>query len=371
MFFLVFLKNFNNLNFFVSWGLVKVLRCKNCLMPGNYPGVTLNSEGICSFCTKPSGLVPDEQRRRKLEFDTYVETIRGTKKYDCLLLLSGGKDSTYLLYVLKEKYKLNVLALSVDTGLLSPFARENIESAVRHFNVDHIWVVPENDFYRRFYQHMLSLHHEKSCCDTVCYNCQSLMHCIGLNEASRQEIPFVVLAAGPDQENAHLRYELSREQLATNWTPSFLYQPPFTAQDRTHFWNPTKDTYIPRFFLPFHFLEYPGQKKIIEMLAGMNLGRKKGFSPFVSNCALVWLMMREDLTKRHFNPYIRIVSKTIRQGNANRSVWYVLTTLGSWYFKSGFVKRKEIQRAKAYLKQNQPLTQSTGHQEQMVTPPTV
>jgi tRNA(Ile)-lysidine synthase TilS/MesJ len=46
-------------------------------------------------------------------------------QYDCLVPLSGGKDSTYVLYLCARVYGLKVLAMNFDNGFQSPLAREN------------------------------------------------------------------------------------------------------------------------------------------------------------------------------------------------------------------------------------------------------
>ena len=132
------------------------------------------------------------------------KTFERTKKknkgqYDGLLCYSGGKDSTYLLYILKEKYGLNILAVTIDTGLTRSIAKLNIKKCIDHFNVDHITITPENNFYKRLYRNFIQHSNEKTYCENICGLCQKVMHSIGLNIAVEKKIPFVALAYSPDQ----------------------------------------------------------------------------------------------------------------------------------------------------------------------------
>ena len=321
-------------------------------MPENYHDITFDVNGVCNFCIAERSLdTSNEKLRRKKEFEKYIETIRGRSDYDCLLLYSGGKDSTYLLHLLLEKYGLKVLTVTIDTGLHSPSAKENTSAAVQHFHVDHLTIAPENNFYKRLYSYLLTHSSNQTYCYSVCSFCQIVMQSIGLNLAAEKKIPFIAIGYSPDQEVRSNRYEVSHDMLTKSWLPPFLAQDPFTQDDNKYFWDPKKNTLIPRFFLPYHFLEYPGSNRILTMLSEMGLGERKTFHPFKSNCALFWLLMYLDLNKTNNNPYFEFVSKQIRQGIeiGNRDRWLLLMTIGTLLFKTGVVKTKEIMRARKYL----------------------
>ncbi|MDQ1351194.1 MAG: tyrocidine synthetase, partial [Acidobacteriota bacterium] len=116
--------------------------CKTCLIPANYPGgIKFDEQGICEICRefetyKDKALgyfktIPD--------FHQVVARAQKTKKskYDCLLLYSGGKDSSYTLHRLVDM-GLKVLAFTFDNGYISAKAFENIDRTVKLLNVDHI-----------------------------------------------------------------------------------------------------------------------------------------------------------------------------------------------------------------------------------------
>ena len=59
--------------------------------------------------------------------------------YDVLVPFSGGKDSTYALYLCKKKFGLRCLAVTFDNGFLSDLARENIKNTIARLGVDHVF----------------------------------------------------------------------------------------------------------------------------------------------------------------------------------------------------------------------------------------
>lgn len=126
---------------------LEIKRCSKCILPETYPGIRFNKEGICNFCLsfeKSWGRWINSERFR-LNSKKKIEKIfsfskRKKREYDCLIPLSGGKDSLYVLYLCKKLYRLNILSITGDNGFLSPMAKENIELAIRKLKVDHVFL---------------------------------------------------------------------------------------------------------------------------------------------------------------------------------------------------------------------------------------
>ncbi len=115
--------------------------CKKCVMDTSYPGIFFDENGICNHCKEY-----DERAKRGLHYDKpgqekLSEIIKEIKesgrnnKYDCLIGVSGGTDSTFLLYMLK-KLGLRPLAAHLDNGWDSELAVKNIEMVLKKLNVD-------------------------------------------------------------------------------------------------------------------------------------------------------------------------------------------------------------------------------------------
>jgi len=114
--------------------------CSRCLSDSSMPGLTFDEAGVCNFCkihdmleTKfPLG----ESGQKRL--DKLLDNIKSkgkNKKYDCVVGVSGGTDSTYCLYMAK-KFGLRPLAVHFDNHWNSEIAVENMRNAVKRLNVD-------------------------------------------------------------------------------------------------------------------------------------------------------------------------------------------------------------------------------------------
>lgn len=116
--------------------------CVNCVMDTSDSKIQFDSRGYCDHCNNYYGnILPnwhlDETGAREL--DHIVETIRRdgrNKKYNCLIGLSGGLDSSYLVYLAKKKLGLRPLVFSVDTGWNLGVANENVERIIKGLNLD-------------------------------------------------------------------------------------------------------------------------------------------------------------------------------------------------------------------------------------------
>ena len=114
--------------------------CTRCVMDSTDPAITFDESGVCSFCKRyeevraHSGYRPGESER-ELERTVRVMKERGRdREYDCILGLSGGVDSAYMLY-LANKLGLRVLAVHVDSGWNSEMAVSNIEKMCQKLDV--------------------------------------------------------------------------------------------------------------------------------------------------------------------------------------------------------------------------------------------
>ena len=117
----------------------EVLHCRLCGLSSRHPEAALDVEGICKIC-RNFALYKDQAMQYFGTMDDLKKIFENaapstTSNYDCLMLLSGGKDSTYVLYKLVEM-GLNVLVFSLDNGFISEGAKKNIRRVVDDLKLD-------------------------------------------------------------------------------------------------------------------------------------------------------------------------------------------------------------------------------------------
>ena len=116
--------------------------CSNCVMDTTDSKIVFDEQGVCDHCnTFYSDILPywqtDERGDNALK--EIVEKIKKEgegKDFDCLMGISGGIDSSYLLYIMVKKYGLRPLVFHVDAGWNSQIAVNNIERLVDGLGLD-------------------------------------------------------------------------------------------------------------------------------------------------------------------------------------------------------------------------------------------
>ncbi len=114
--------------------------CKSCLYPDSKPDLSFDEDGVCSACTAFDARTEIDWEARRQEFLDIVAQYRSRdgSNYDCIVPVSGGKDSTYQVLRLLEA-DLNPLCVTAMTDALSDIGRRNIEN-IKSLGVDHIEV---------------------------------------------------------------------------------------------------------------------------------------------------------------------------------------------------------------------------------------
>jgi len=126
----------------------KMAICSRCIFDDTVPDITFDNQGVCNYCKMHEILdkkYPIESPAQEQTLNRVIERIkkRGRNvEYDCVVGVSGGRDSTYLLF-LTVQLGLRPLAVHYDNGWNSETAVKNIENAVSKLNVDLYTVVED------------------------------------------------------------------------------------------------------------------------------------------------------------------------------------------------------------------------------------
>lgn len=116
--------------------------CSNCVMDTSDPNITFDEKGVCERCNMfYTHILPDWNygRSNSDKLKVLVEKIKKEgegKPYDCLLGLSGGFDSSYMLHFAIKELGLRPLVFHVDAGWNLPVGINNIEKMVAKLGVD-------------------------------------------------------------------------------------------------------------------------------------------------------------------------------------------------------------------------------------------
>lgn len=131
--------------------------CVRCVLPSTYKTITFDSDGVCNYCNayeQLKGKLTDYPRLQSL-LDSRLEAFRGKQEYDCLVGLSGGKDSSYVAYRMARHHGLKTLAITFDNGWLTDYGRTNIARIVEALGIDHEYIRIDWALHRAFYREIV------------------------------------------------------------------------------------------------------------------------------------------------------------------------------------------------------------------------
>ena len=122
--------------------------CKKCINHTHWPGIYINQKGLCQFCASTKKI----QHNKYNELMEIVNKYQGLAKirHNALVMFSGGKDSSYLLYLVKEVFKYNPVAYTCINPLFTRTSFNNIEGMTKKLKIKSLKVRINNNVYRRF-----------------------------------------------------------------------------------------------------------------------------------------------------------------------------------------------------------------------------
>ena len=139
--------------------------CKRCVYPANAkPGIVIDDEGVCSGCRSFEAKTvfldqvdwPARERKLKALLDEYKQRQRKKgNPFDCIIPVSGGKDSHFQVYTVKVKYGLNPLLVSYNHTFNTPLGIRNLTNLVDKLDCNLVRFTTAPGSAKRLARHML------------------------------------------------------------------------------------------------------------------------------------------------------------------------------------------------------------------------
>jgi len=303
--------------------------CTKCVLDENFPGIKFDDEGVCNYCRTEKPL--PKQQELKADYDNkfraLIEEHKGKGVYDALVAYSGGKDSTYTLHLLKEKYGLRVLALTFDNWFFSERAHTNIKHVVRSMGIDHINIRPAFKTYKAVINTSANndLYSAKALqrASAICTSCISIVRFLSFQTAIDKSIPFVVFGMSPGQaplatsivktnarmmrQSQEATYNALHQHVGDAIKPYFLSEAHFALEDR-----------FPHSINPLAFNDYD-EEAIIELIhQKYDWDKPDDTDPNSSNCLLNAYANEVHIQRYKINPYAYEIAGMVRNGVMDR-----------------------------------------------------
>lgn len=177
-----------------------------CLLPETHETLRIDSEGVCNICRDQELKASIDWAARLSELDDLVEMYRGRFRYDCLIPFSGGKDSTWTLYYLMNRYEgLRPLVVRFNHGFMRNNLRENSDRVFRKLGVDVHEFTPNWKIVQRV---MLQAFIEKG---DFCWHCHTGIFAYPMQVALKEQVPLIFWGEPSAEYTSYYSYDQPEE----------------------------------------------------------------------------------------------------------------------------------------------------------------
>lgn len=308
--------------------------CNNCTLNDNVPGVSIDNNGICNYCRQTSENTEcvtnasiTEVERKERQFLSECEQFRDLP-YQVLLAYSGGKDSTYTLYLLKKKYGLSVLTVTFDNGFLTEQCRSNIHNATSSLGADNITIKPSFSNLARIFNYAghCEVFPRKSMerASSICTACIGIVKSAVLKEAVLRKIPFVSFGWTPGQIN--LKASVMKLDYRMILANQKQIEEPIVKKFGTSFSRYFLDEKlleenresIPKYVYPLVFNDY-NEEMILDTISAIGWKKPDNTDMNSTNCLLNSYANLLHDNVYGYNPYSLEIANLVRGGFMSRS----------------------------------------------------
>ncbi len=162
--------------------------CVRCCIPQTQEGVVFDELGVCQACQSAEQKIHIDWTEREKVLRGILDQAKAQagNNYDCIIPISGGKDSTFQLHVLTQVYGMKPLAVTFSHNWFSETGWYNLQNSLEQFNVDHVMFTPNRRLVNKLARHSLAGIGDS------CWHCHAGVGAFPLQAAVRFNIPLLI-----------------------------------------------------------------------------------------------------------------------------------------------------------------------------------
>ena len=162
--------------------------CSKCIMPETVEGQAFDKDGLCMTCQSQKQKVKVNWKQRRKALDKILSDAKANagNNYDCIVPISGGKDSLWQLHVIVKEYGLKPLAVTFNHNWFSKTGWYNLQNALEKMDIDHVMFTPSRTLVNRI---------AKRSVETIgdaCWHCHMGVSAFIIKMAVAYQIPLLI-----------------------------------------------------------------------------------------------------------------------------------------------------------------------------------
>lgn len=180
-------------------------RCNKCVLPETIPNISFDQEGVCNQCTNYRPIVVPYGEHKLLEL--FTNSRKEGQEYDCILGVSGGRDSSYGLWLLSRHYGFKVLAVHYRSPFSHPSVYDNVKRMTDIAGVPLIEIAEKKRIHEKTFQNNIKAFFRQpspGMISMMCVACKNMW--IDMYEIAKdKKIPLIVECSNPFEETSFKR----------------------------------------------------------------------------------------------------------------------------------------------------------------------
>lgn len=186
-------------------------------MPNTKPFLSFDKNGVCDACRaaeKKHKIIDWDAREKELRRILEKYRSKDGSNYDCIIPVSGGKDSTWQVHTIKNIYGMNPLCVTFAPCQSTELGKRNLQN-LKEMGVDHIMVTPNPIVYRKLFYRGL-----KKTGDS-CWPCHVGIFTTPVKVAVNYKVPLIIWGENPQMEYGGPEEAVSSYTLDRKWLETY------------------------------------------------------------------------------------------------------------------------------------------------------
>jgi len=157
-------------------------------MPRTNPNLTFDEWGVCNACRNSEYQDSVDWNARRKDLEKILDKYRAKdgKRFDCIIPVSGGKDSTFQTHVIKKEFGMNPLCVTFSHTWFTDVGKRNLENLIKKLGVAHIMYTPNPEVVKK-----ISVQSIKKMGD-ICWHCHAGVFTFPVQIAVKYRIPLLI-----------------------------------------------------------------------------------------------------------------------------------------------------------------------------------
>jgi N-acetyl sugar amidotransferase len=176
--------------------------CNRCCFPETMEGIKFDSLGICTACISSEDKMHINWLEREVQLKKILEKakLKSGNNYDCVLPISGGKDSFFQAHILTKKYNIKPLAVTFSHNWYSEVGVYNLQRCLQVFSLDHIQFTPSRTLVNNLAKKSLPTIGDS------CWHCHAGVGAFPMQIATNFNIPLLIWGESVSENDPRSTY---------------------------------------------------------------------------------------------------------------------------------------------------------------------